>query len=403
MAAAALPPGCATQWAARAGPTTVAAGLCLQALEGSAGGWQPGGEASPLPGFACEPPTPQLGSLPSPAWLPRACRGLRGRSGRWPRSPTALRAPSGGPGPCTQPGTVSAWEQPRRPGSPSPEARPPMRGPCSRHGRSPLPRRCGRESGPALGAPARSARGDGGVTTGRRGAPGLNAVAHAGPAGAVGGLGSLPAAPGCPSPGSRSGTAGAREDGGGGGLWGARLRRAAPGPCTEGRGGGGRRGRGVGVWPGAWAKGLRTCGGQGEGWPGRGRGRKQRRRGVERRGAERILPGGFAGGPLPPGSGLRGLKPLGMERRTAGAAGGAQPGSVPAAPAPPCPPPGARRPAGPPASACTAWQLCGFPRWRGGLLPVPGSPRPPKPPTPKPPCFAAPPALRQTCNPPVPS
>lgn len=71
----------------------------------------------------------------------------------------------------------------------------------------------------------------------------------------------------------------------------------------------GSRGRGVGSWPGAWAKGLRSRGGQGEGWPGQGRGRKQRRRG-----AESILPGGFAGGPLSPRKRLAWLETAGMEQ-----------------------------------------------------------------------------------------
>lgn len=88
----------------------------------------------------------------------------------------------------------------------------------------------------------------------------------------------------------------------------------------------GSRGRGTGSRSGAWAKGLRSRGGQGEGWPGRGRGRKQRRRG-----AESILPGEFAGGPLSPRKRLAGLETAGMERREPERRVGLSPASCPQA------------------------------------------------------------------------
>lgn len=274
-----------------------AAGLCLRAGMGSAGSC-----GLPTAGFALSPPPrDRAHPQPSPAPSPRARRGSTagqaGSHGTARHCGLPLQAPvpahrsHGAPAQIGRCPHGTGLVPPRPAG---------MRIPGSRHGGSAPPRGCRRDRGSAPGAPAR---------------PPPREMRASRPAGSDS---QTPAWREC---GPRQSRGSRGQDG----LVASRLRlrmfaEAGPGGSADPGGStgilhkgpgavAGSCGRGVGSRPGAWAKGLRSRGGQEEGWPGQGRGRKQRRRG-----AESILPGGFAGGPLSPRKRLAWLETAGMER-----------------------------------------------------------------------------------------
>lgn len=102
------------------------------------------------------PPSHSRARPPAPAGFPERAGRLRSRSGQRPWSRTALRAPSGGPGPHSQPRTVPPWEQPYFPIPPH------LMCSCSsssRHSCSPSLQRWRNEHNPGLRAPVHSPQG----------------------------------------------------------------------------------------------------------------------------------------------------------------------------------------------------------------------------------------------------
>lgn len=135
------------------------------------------------------PPPHSRARPPAPACFPERGGRLRSRSGQRPWSRTALRAPSGGPSPHSQSGTVPPLEQPYFPIPPHL-----MCSSISRHSCSPLLQQWRMSTIPHWGLLLTLPMADGGVTASWWGAPDPSteeAVAHAGPTGAMGRLGSL--------------------------------------------------------------------------------------------------------------------------------------------------------------------------------------------------------------------
>ncbi|XP_064528407.1 collagen alpha-1(I) chain-like [Pseudopipra pipra] len=268
------------------------------ALSAGCGG-SAGGRSLSATGFALtprpRPPPAQHGSPRTP--------GLRSQSGRWLRSLPALQAPSAGPGARAQPARCPHGDGP----APALPAGTRIPRPATA---APVAATMPKAEWPLTGGSRSVSPESGGVTAGRRGGPELSAEGAASPAGAVGRVGWLPGAPGSgPSAGHyREAMDGGRAQGerGPGGQHCGRAQRAGGGGWEQ--------------WPWGWS----TAGSVGERVKesrraGGGLARPRKEAEEERRGAESILPGGFAGGPFPPGSGLRGLKPPGW---SAGSRGG---------------------------------------------------------------------------------
>ncbi|XP_048176245.1 basic proline-rich protein-like [Corvus hawaiiensis] len=191
---------------------SAAAGLCLRAAAGSAGGC-----GLPAAGFALSPP-PRDRAHPQPSPAPSIRRssaagghGAARHCGLPLQAPVPAHSPHGAPT-----GTAQCPRSRRECASPAPAMAAPRRRRDDAEG----------TAAPHRGLPPAPPEGDEGVTAGRRGAPDPSAegaVAHAGPAGVVGRMGWLRVASGrgC-SPGRGPG--------------GARTPGAAPGSCTKGRG-----------------------------------------------------------------------------------------------------------------------------------------------------------------------
>ncbi|XP_031981251.1 collagen alpha-1(I) chain-like [Corvus moneduloides] len=191
---------------------SAAAGLCLRAAAGSAGGC-----GLPAAGFALSPP-PRDRAHPQPSPAPSVRRssaagghGAARHCGLPLQASVPAHSPHGAPT-----GTAQCPRSRRECASPAPAMAAPRRRRDDAEG----------TAAPHRGLLPAPPEGDEGVTAGRRGAPDPSAegaVAHAGPAGVVGRMGWLRVASGrgC-SP--RRGPGGARTPG------------AAPGSCTKGRG-----------------------------------------------------------------------------------------------------------------------------------------------------------------------